>query len=690
MNAAGLPEPPTRGNSLWRIIRSLVNTLRDLFGAAARGGLPDKEQEGRPMPKRGRGRPQSRRGAESAPPPAGKAPEPEGRDYATLGTIEVSSPELEPKAPPARFVNVELLDPETGTPTGSDCPLRAQRGYEVVVDIGPLSAASIVHDPEAFPSEHLPQSETGHWLQVGLASTNFEVPPQVADIFLPRVGAAWACDCDPGGKHTCSPEQRRDQLRLPITAPSEPGPGQFRISIYFERNVVQTLLTSADVVAEDDHEGRGRVVAVTDYTLSARLTDLDDLEPRLASVVVNETPSGTHLLVFKGSEDNTVNITFSEGQLSTAMREARSLLLDMHVDRVGTSRKNRLKRGNRKGPAELREDLTRLAIAGSGYWTALFGVAGNQLETAGEANSSVIQIARVPSSVFVFPWSMVYDLPLGSAQADFTLCPLIDEWDGEAPLVADDVSECPHAAEHRGLSNVICPFGFWGFRYAIEQPASTANQSAPRSVGAEPPSSLVIAESLKLDRGETDRHLGQMASLLPEFAQHRADSRDQVGEDLGDPELEIAYFYCHGKDGGANQKPFLEVGKADEIPPEQIVAWHRTSWREQPGHWSSTKPLVFLNGCHTAELTPQSPVNFVDCFSQVGASGVIGTEITLDQAMAGEFAEVFFGHFGGPDGLGVGDALHRTRLHFLAKGNVLGLAYTSYCRAKLSLAAALP
>jgi hypothetical protein len=595
--------------------------------------------------------------------------------------------QVEREPPPDRYVNVELHDPAAERPIAGNQPLRAGRDYEVTLDIGTPSVNSIVQDGEVFPSRHLPPSRDGHWLEVGLASTSFEVPDRIAHLFLPQVGASWVCDCEPGGEHTCSPDQRRDQLRFCIRAPAEPGPGQFRISVYFERNVVQTLVASADVAEEDDPDPQGGVVAVTDYTLSARLTDLNRLEPRLASVVVNETPSGTHLLVFKGAGDQTLSLSFTEGQLTTAMSEARSLLLDMQVETIGNSRRNRLGAGNRKKPAELREDLTRLAVAGGRYWNALFGVVGDPLEAAGKAKSDVIQIARVPSSAFVFPWAMVYDLPIGAAQAGFTYCPLIEEWDGTAPLVPDAAAECPHAAEHRGASNLVCPYGFWGFRYAIEQPASTGNRSAPLTVGVSPPSSLIVAESLQLDGKETDRHLGELQRLLPAFAQQRATSRDQVGEDLADPGLELAYFYCHGKEGGSNQTPFLEVGKDDEIPPEQIVAWHRTTWGETPGHWSTTKPLVFLNGCHTAELTPQSPVNFVDSFSQVGASGVVGTEITLDQAMASEFAEVFFGHFGGDPGLGVGEALRRTRLHFLAKGNVLGLAYVAYCRAELELGA---
>ena len=86
-------------------------------------------------------------------------------------------------------------------------------------------------------------------------------------------------------------------------------------------------------------------------------------------------------------------------------------------------------------------------------------------------------------------------------------------------------------------------------------------------------------------------------------------------------------------------------------------------------HWSTSAPLVVLTGCHTAELTPQSPV---------------GTEITLEQPMAGEAAELLLGHFAGGE-IGMGEALRRMRLDLLAKGNLLGLAFTAYCSSDLQL-----
>ena len=111
--------------------------------------------------------------------------------------------------------------------------------------------------------------------------------------------------------------------------------------------------------------------------------------------------------------------------------------------------------------------------------------------------------------------------------------------------------------------------------------------------------------------------------------------------------MELIYFYCHGMRkpvvGSDQPTPYLEVGESDEIHPEDIVAWRRQWKREDL--WKQTSPLVFINGCHTVELTPESLLTFVDTFAKAHAAGVIGTEITLDQNVASEAGEVFFTYF---------------------------------------------
>jgi hypothetical protein len=593
---------------------------------------------------------------------------------------------LHPRRPAARYLNVLVFDEGKAEPHANDEPLRTDSFYRLQLDIGTPAKGSIVRDPDEVPVEKLPERRGGHWLEVGIASGDLDVSNQTRHLFLPTEGAAWVCDCERNGTHHCKPKERQYTLDLGVRTGSEPQPAHARISLYFENNVIQSLSLAADVVAGDEAHERGGIVAITDFTLSKRLTDVGLLEPRRAAIVVNETPTGTHTIVFKGSSEELIRITFSETQLERAMEETRQNLLDIHIKAFGAGRReNRLKKDNRKGREELRADLTSMAEAGADYWIKLADEGVEGLEAAGANDSKTIQVARVPSSVFVFPWAAVYDLPLGMREEGYDYCPLIEEWDGTGSLVDPTVDTCPHAEEHRGKENVICPFGFWGFRYVIEEPASTANAAPPLCVNASEPPAIAFATSAQLNATLTKKHLATLCKNFPGAKPQLADSRIRVGKCLGEANLGIAYFYCHGRAATETAKARIEVGKADPIEPRQIITWHRTAWKSVPDHWKKTRPLVFLNGCHTGDLLPQTPVNFVDSFSLVGASGVVATEVTLDQAMASEASEVFFKHLAGTPGMGVGEALRRTRVHFLGKGNMLGLAYTAYCRAELAL-----
>jgi hypothetical protein len=295
-----------------------------------------------------------------------------------------------------------------------------------------------------------------------------------------------------------------------------------------------------------------------------------------------------------------------------------------------------------------------------------------------------IQVARVRGSVFVFPWMLLYDIPLESNRDKYKVCKILDHWEEGLFLSSEPLSKCPYASEH-AEENFICPFGFWGFRHNIEQPPATQNNNLPILIQAGDPLQIVVCRSIDLDKKLSTDHLKGIEKALPGFTVLEARSRDSVRASLTNPAIEIVYFYCHGRrekgPSGKTTKAYLEVGKGEQINPEDITTWH-LAWSKDPGHWKTT-PLVFVNGCHTMELTPESLVNFADAFSSANAGGVIGTEITIDQRVANEAAEQFLLHFGSKKP--VGEALHRMRLHFLEKGNLLGLAYTAYCSADLKL-----
>jgi hypothetical protein len=90
-----------------------------------------------------------------------------------------------------------------------------------------------------------------------------------------------------------------------------------------------------------------------------------------------------------------------------------------------------------------------------------------------------------------------------------------------------------------------------------------------------------------------------------------------------------------------------------------------------------TPPLVMLNMCESAQLSPTLSDSFVNFFLDRGAPTVIGTESPMTVTFAHAFAEsLLTGIFRGQR---AGAAILATRQQFLsAATNPLGLAYTLY------------
>jgi hypothetical protein len=429
----------------------------------------------------------------------------------------------------------------------------------------------------------------------------------------------------------------------------------------------------------------------------AGLAKLNVLRARPLSIVINDDAVGTHAIAFNGDSDDVVAFHLSEGQLGDAIGAVRAALRDVHLEEYGGRLEGRIQLRNRydsrnaKTRIEFRADLRRLAPLGRDLWEVLFAAKPErrrQLLQGVLRDPAVIQVARTGHSTFVFPWALVYDIPLepGNPSA-WAYCSVVDEWDphDEPPEEASD--RCPYEAGHR--LNVLCPFGFWGVHHVIEQPPSMpSGRTLPVTVKVDaPPPHIVVGLSQTLDFRLTAAHMDRLEQCLQGYSFERAETRAKVQSGLSDPGLEFVYFYCHGARSdiaGAAPQPCLEVGNGERLTPSDIGAWFDALWPAD--HWRVTSPLVFINGCHTAEITPRTLVQFVDAFAGVFAAGVIGTEIAVHQQVAGEAAEEFWRRL--QAGASVGEALRGMRVHLLRKNNLIGLAYTAYCSADLRLVGA--
>jgi hypothetical protein len=594
-----------------------------------------------------------------------------------------------------RFVNINFVDSREKRLIPRTAALDLNQTYYLRINIGPLSQDTAVLKPRPFPVKYLPPAENGYWLEAVVVSDDFELERHRYSVFLPVKGASWVCGCSKETSHTCDAKTRDEYVYIwakPKKARSE---AQMRIGIYYQNNLIQSQLLTA-VVGQVEQERKGYSSTI-DYTLTASLNNLASFAPRALNILTNENDDGTHRIVINGALDDAVTFNLSEGKVSNAIGAVRQKLLDLHVRVFGghlgseLQYENLYDNNNAKSRDDFVADLRALAPCGKLLWDTLLTEhqpeQRRKVRTELLRDPATIQVSRIRWSSFVFPWGAVYDIPLESDPTLHRTCRLLDEWNQASTLINAVQPDCPYRESHQ--KNTICPFGFWGFRHIIEQPPSMpSGLNLQKTINvANRPMEFLAALSLDLDQSLTDSHLKALGTKLAKIMNvlpYR--SRKEIETALSKPKLEIVYFYCHGERqpvAGSNAPvPFLEIGDREQLTTGDLITWSDSDWDTE--HWRHTSPLVFINGCHTAELTPQVLVNFVDTFVGVKAAGVIGTEIMLHQRVANEAAQIFFDHFKNPK-CSVGRALQQMRRSLLLKGNLLGLAYTPYCSTDLKL-----
>ncbi|GAB4188415.1 MAG: hypothetical protein OHK0022_00290 [Roseiflexaceae bacterium] len=255
---------------------------------------------------------------------------------------------------------------------------------------------------------------------------------------------------------------------------------------------------------------------------------------------------------------------------------------------------------------------------------------------------------------FVFPWQLLYDC---------------DEFD-------------PKKIE---LDN------FWGFKHVIQY---TPEFSAGRLVNLDPairvPDNLdlVFVANAAIDQELASKGLDkpvvqpQMDYLLNQLPQVRVrqllNTQDLVSlmNNADDP-AQLIYLYCHavsrlpGEPGGVGASRLRLTDKA--ITLDELSVFAPTS---KPPLKSA--PLVFLNACESAELSPYLYDGLVPYLINKGARGVLGTEVETPAYFAAEFARIFLERFT-KGGVTLGELLLTMRREYAEqRRNVMGLLYALY------------
>ncbi len=681
----------------------------------------------------------ARRGLRAEPRGLGAAPSPPGAAPAPPAAAELER-ELAARAARApRVLNANFADPGAGSVLNPRQALAAARAYDLLVDIGPRwdKQKSLVTGNAGFPEEALPPGKEGWDVQAVLVSDDFTPNLVSAHLWVPA-GSGRSFPFNDG-----VPARDSGPVALRVNAPAflENTEAQVieargRLLLYYENNLLQAAVVKVGVARSPDVALDKDNAVEVDFVLSGTFQDVDRLTARRVQLVSGEESAGHrvavnltlnddgavgHRLLVKDAPDVPPGwIAYDPFAAKQTLDNVRRQLADCFWTRDGTNGtvvtdwrgtpKDGLRQNNGKSRDQFLVDLSVLAQAGEQLYNMIItqvntgdgGGAWKQWDEAlrkALATTAVIQAARtttVPPS-YVFPWALVYDYPLPD-KSRLRWCDVVNEWSDDGVRTLPPEPQCPFHDRDWHQKNVLCPYGFWGLKHIIEQPPSglcsrdgsvqVCDTARKVLMGPKLALAIGVTSDASLDPNAIAGHLERLRNIqdVAIAPPDPADDWAKVSTALQAPE--IVYFLCHGEFDAGKNEPYLGVGLRDDnldhrVYPSSLTAWART---QDLTAWEKQRPLVFINGCHTANLEPGQVLNFVTVFTRFWAGGVVGTEVSIRLPLAIEVAERLLDKIiHHTPRIPVGQAVRDVRWELANKGNLLGLAYTPYCLADLQV-----
>jgi hypothetical protein len=595
---------------------------------------------------------------------------------------------------PERIVSTGFADEgDAATPHKPELPLMPATTYYFWLEVGSPVAGSIEVVPTELPKEIPPGAE----LDVALFAFENELAltpgKDIGRIKIESDGTVTVLTrvAEPA----VGEEILHKRLFFPVKTADRPRQ-RLRCNIYYKQTLIQSRLVSVKVETNPVAGTRPALASHLDYTLSKSLDGdiLEGMGTNKLSVMLNDNGNGTHGFRFFGEGNFKNESTLTAGVLENAIDIVRQGLRKVawgDEEEYVTGKTYRYADGA-LNEERLRSDLATLALRGHPLYARVIQDLAGGVENAWDLEDMMlktgqVQIASKVDSTLLVPAALFYDYKLDDG-ADPRLIKLCDTFltavRDKTPLEQTDCFQgnCPS----RGNNMIVCPSGFWGFRHNLGLPVSIKKgeeEGDDAAVTITFSGAPKIAMSVSTDPNfrERPKHEQALRSLNLATTEEYADTRDEAVSLMKATKSQVIYFYCHG---GLLQNgiPFISVG-------DKTGDWlTTTSLFDNRIRWRNNRPLVFINGCHTAAVTPKYALNFVQAFIQTSnAAGVVGTEITIFEPIAITFAEECLKQFLQGNKT-LGEAVRGARLKMLQEGNPLGLVYIPYAVPSLKVVSA--
>ncbi len=456
-----------------------------------------------------------------------------------------------------------------------------------------------------------------------------------------------------------------------IIEPLKQGIGEITAILSLNQKPFQKIVAQVAIGAPASGEVTGSVRA-SGLTLAAAAATMNSplaypAETDASLVIIRETTGYTFILSL-GSGFTVARLNLAEKEIVDAIRRARAEFLEKIVKKLDPSRNvYAYQMKDTTIPEAIHQEAMRdLRQIGDRLFRTLFfapgsGDLGKEMGHLLRAATAERELRiNVIAERFAFPWSLVYALPFKP-------------------------------------SDPVDPMGLWGYRHIIEYtPQFSARQ--PSAFAPE----IKVSERLHLgfvfdqtiDTQFNAPIVAEQRQVLPgingvtvtEYGA-RDEFLDLLSRSEGVPQ--IIYFYGHAvsrQPGEKDAATGIEYGLGDSylsINGETVTLDEMNLYAGLDLDRFDSAPLVVLNACESAELSPELYNGLVPYLIGRGACGVIGTEVLMPAFFAAEFAPALLRRFA-EGNTRLGDLLRDMRREYLhEKRNVLPLIYALYSNAEL-------
>jgi hypothetical protein len=516
-----------------------------------------------------------------------------------------------------RWINAEILDRSGNT------PLQVGQVYTLAFDVDTEKRlGSVVHDVFTYVFS---SSEEMVDLTIQLSSSDFTIHTEPQKLKVPRTGKS------------------KGRARFDIE-PLHNGEGVINAVFLKDGNFIQLQTIRLNV---------GGPPEIDSESLSRPLEAAFDVQPRDLGLVITNT--GTSFkLIMTGPVYAEATLPLTLPELDQVISSVRTALQKVVNYEVGPNR-IRTYQANIDIPVDVHlVVLKHLAETGFLLFQQLFygdaadaqaRLLGDKLVEMAQKQQLKIQIV---SQQFLFPWGLLY---------------LAHEFDPDN-INPEQFLGLKHIIEHIPLQPSMQVVDSVMHSRPNLTVSLNVNSDIDRQMG-----SPLIGDQLNYWQRVSDRGVAKV------IVRQLGDAVEKALSDATDNE-QILYFYCHAvsrgldEGGGPDASSLQFAERAITLKDLKLRAPTRKSL---PG-----APLVFINACESAELSPLFYGGFVPYFMAKGARGVIGTECETPALFAKEWAKRFFNRFLG--GMPLGQVfLELRREFFFQHNNAMGLLYAVYC-----------